>query len=112
MKNYLFRAFCFFAPTLLAGPIAAQHVATSSGVATLQSHSALRHAAPVEVPSVSPVYRSMHSDASPLDITVSGVDPIPLSGTWAYQSNYSRPLHNMQVHPSNPNYIHAVLTDE
>ncbi len=39
----------------------------------------------------------------------SGVDSIPVNGTWPQQSN-SRALHNIQVDPSNPNNIHAVIT--
>ncbi len=39
----------------------------------------------------------------------SGIDSMPIAGTWPQQSN-SRALHNIQVDPTDPNKIHAVIT--
>jgi len=39
-----------------------------------------------------------------------GVDSLPLVGSFAFQSD-GRPLHNIQIDPSNPLNIHAVITD-
>src|SRR5207248_408449 len=45
----------------------------------------------------------------PATITVPGVDMIPVTSSFPWQSN-GRALHNIQVDPSDPNTIHAVLT--
>src|SRR5438270_7588105 len=45
----------------------------------------------------------------PATISVPGVDMIPVTSSFPWQSN-GRALHNIQVDPSDPNTIHAVLT--
>ncbi|HEY3875502.1 MAG TPA: T9SS type A sorting domain-containing protein [Candidatus Kapabacteria bacterium] len=44
----------------------------------------------------------------PQSITLPG-SPLPVQGTWPQQSN-SRALHNIQIDPSNPLNVHAVIT--
>ena len=45
----------------------------------------------------------------PASIYIPGTDSLPVVGAWAEQSN-ARALHNIQVDPSDPNKIHAVIT--
>src|SRR5580700_2307281 len=69
------------------------------------------HRYPNEAGGVS-VARQSNPFNNPLPASVllpSGVDSMPIQGTWDFQSN-SRALHNVQVDPSNPNNIHAVIT--
>ncbi len=50
---------------------------------------------------------------APLDGSVAlpaGVDSLPVVGSFAFQSD-GRPLHNIQIDPSNPMNIHVVITD-
>jgi len=39
-----------------------------------------------------------------------GLDSLPVQGSFAFQSD-GRPLHNIQIDPSNPKNIHVVITD-
>jgi hypothetical protein len=51
--------------------------------------------------------------SSPLSALVavpSGLDSLPVSGSFQFQSD-GRPLHNIQIDPDHPNQIHAVITD-
>ena len=72
----------------------------------------MTHRFPNEAGGVSGVARQSNPFNNPLPASVllpSGVDSMPIQGTWDFQSN-SRALHNVQVDPSNPNNIHAVIT--
>src|SRR4051812_11305177 len=57
----------------------------------------------------SAVYRSFHSTPLSPMVVVQGADVLPVTGVWEQQSN-GRALHNIQVDPSDPNKIHAVIT--
>jgi hypothetical protein len=50
------------------------------------------------------------SPLSPLIALPPNVDSLPVSGTFPFQSD-GRPIHNIQIDPSNPMVMHAVITD-
>lgn len=65
---------------------------------------------PAGSPAAKPtVHHSVPLSPLPASIILPGVDMLPIMGTWVQQSN-GRSLHNVQVDPSNPLNVHAVIT--
>lgn len=57
-------------------------------------------------------YHGLTSRSLPASITVPGLDMIPVtsnSASAAYQQSNGRSMHNIQVDPTNPNHIHALI---
>ena len=108
MKKYLLHLFILAGIGVIALPIEAQH---SSSVASKISCKIPSHVIPNERSAVSSqsVYAALHSNPFPQSITVPGTDMMPVAGTFTFQSN-GRSLHNVQIDPSNPLKMHAVIT--
>lgn len=80
------------------------------------SSSALRAEKIHPVPSERPANGNVVSSSvpsfplSPSIAFPAGIDTLPVVGSFAFQSD-GRPLHNIQIDPSNPMNIHAIITD-
>ncbi|HWF43646.1 MAG TPA: hypothetical protein VG537_03290, partial [Candidatus Kapabacteria bacterium] len=109
MKKYLLQFSLLVIIGLVASPAWSQQSKTlyrgAAGV-PVKPHSFPREQGTPAM--ASPDQNPLVSNSLPLSITIPG-NPLPFQGTWPQQSN-SRGLHNIQVDPSNPNNIHAVIT--
>jgi hypothetical protein len=87
----------------------------SQAQTSLQSapiRSSMKRGFPSETPgsgSNAPVSSHFFKPLSASVLLPSGVDSLPINSTWSFQSN-GRALHSMQIDPSNPSNIHAVIT--
>ncbi len=69
----------------------------------------MTHSFPREGGGIYGVPRAAADPIIPASIYIPGTDSMPVVGAWAEQSN-ARALHNIQVDPTDPNKIHAVIT--
>jgi hypothetical protein len=108
MKKYLLQFSLLIIIGLMASPAWSQQSRTfyrGSGV-PVKPHSFPREQGTPAMVSVN--QSPIAGNSLPLSITLPG-NVLSIQGTWPQQSN-TRGLHNIQVDPSNPSNIHAVIT--